>query len=53
MTAVRREQATDRTAVGPRRLSQKYLGADPPAEPEEVLRLVVRVRPHKITGFSV
>lgn len=37
----------------PRRLSQKYLGEDPPAEPEEVLRLIVRVTPQKVTGFSV
>ncbi|GAA3021580.1 hypothetical protein GCM10017559_53000 [Streptosporangium longisporum] len=35
----------------PRRLSQKYLGEDPPPEPEETLRLVVRVTPQKITGF--
>ncbi|MFD6274787.1 PPOX class F420-dependent oxidoreductase [Streptomyces sp. NPDC060209] len=37
----------------PRELSQKYLGEDPPAEPEEVLRLIVRVTPQKVTGFSV
>ncbi|MFJ4467257.1 PPOX class F420-dependent oxidoreductase [Streptomyces sp. NPDC089424] len=37
----------------PRKLSQKYLGEDPPAEPEEVLRLIVRVTPQKVTGFSV
>jgi PPOX class probable F420-dependent enzyme len=36
----------------PRELSQKYLGEDPPAEPEEVLRLIVRVTPQKVTGFS-
>lgn len=37
----------------PPRLSQKYLGEDPPTESEEVLRLIVRVTPRKITGFSV
>ncbi|MFD5034104.1 PPOX class F420-dependent oxidoreductase [Streptomyces sp. NPDC058405] len=37
----------------PRELSRKYLGEDPPAEPEEVLRLIVRVTPQKVTGFSV
>lgn len=37
----------------PRRLSHKYLGEDPPAEPDEVRRLIVRVTPHKVTGFSV
>ncbi|MGW3738947.1 pyridoxamine 5'-phosphate oxidase family protein [Streptomyces sp. NPDC005148] len=37
----------------PRKLSQKYLGENPPAEPEEVLRLIVRVTSQKVTGFSV
>lgn len=37
----------------PRALSRKYLGEDPPAEPEQVLRLIVRVTPQKVTGFSV
>jgi PPOX class probable F420-dependent enzyme len=37
----------------PRRLSQKYLGEDPPAEPDTVHRLIVRVTPRKVTGFSV
>ena len=37
----------------PRRLSQKYLGEDPPAEPDTVQRLIVRVTPRKVTGFSV
>ncbi|MEU9059789.1 pyridoxamine 5'-phosphate oxidase family protein [Streptomyces sp. NPDC048430] len=37
----------------PRKLSRKYLGEDPPAEPEEVLRLIVRVTPQKVSGFSV
>ncbi|MFC9294198.1 PPOX class F420-dependent oxidoreductase [Streptomyces sp. NPDC057011] len=36
----------------PRRLSHKYLGQDPPTESDEVLRLIVRVTPQKVTGFS-
>ncbi|WP_344026565.1 hypothetical protein [Streptomyces luteireticuli] len=36
----------------PRTLSRKYLGEDPPAEPDEVVRLVVRITPRKVTGFS-
>ncbi|WP_052849961.1 PPOX class F420-dependent oxidoreductase [Streptomyces avicenniae] len=37
----------------PRTLSRKYLGEDPPAEPDDVLRLIVRVTPRKVTGFSL
>ncbi|MGI5216371.1 PPOX class F420-dependent oxidoreductase [Nocardia sp. CA-290969] len=37
----------------PRRLSQKYLGQDPPGEPEHLRRVIVRVLPHKVTGFAV
>jgi PPOX class probable F420-dependent enzyme len=37
----------------PRRLSQRYLDEDPPPEPAEVQRLIVRVVPEKITSFSV
>jgi PPOX class probable F420-dependent enzyme len=33
-------------------LSHKYLGKDYPAEPEDTARVVVRVIPEKITGFS-
>jgi PPOX class probable F420-dependent enzyme len=36
----------------PRMLSHKYLGEDPPAEPADMLRLIVRVTPRKITGFA-
>jgi PPOX class probable F420-dependent enzyme len=36
----------------PRTLSRKYLGEDPPAEPADMLRLIVRVTPRKITGFA-
>lgn len=34
-----------------RALNQKYIGGPPPEEPDFVVRLVVRVTPHKITGF--
>ena len=37
----------------PRTLSRKYLGEDPPAESDTERRLIVRVTPQKITGFSV
>jgi PPOX class probable F420-dependent enzyme len=37
----------------PARLSQRYLGQDAPPEPEDVVRLIVRVRPDKVTTFSV
>ncbi|GAA2933585.1 PPOX class F420-dependent oxidoreductase [Streptomyces thioluteus] len=31
----------------PRTLSHKYLGEDPPAEPDEVVRLIVRITPRR------
>ncbi|WP_327149819.1 PPOX class F420-dependent oxidoreductase [Nocardia sp. NBC_01329] len=37
----------------PVRLSQKYLGQNPPPEPENLRRFIVRVTPERITGFSV
>jgi len=33
-------------------LSHKYVGADPPPEPAEVLRYIVRVTPEKVLNFS-
>jgi PPOX class probable F420-dependent enzyme len=36
----------------PRALSRKYLGHDPPPEPDEVTRVVVRVIPQKVNAFS-
>lgn len=36
-----------------KRLSRKYLNEDPPAEPDDVLRLIVRVIPEKVVNFSV
>jgi PPOX class probable F420-dependent enzyme len=37
----------------PKALSRKYLGEDPPPEPDEVVRLIVRVTPDKVNTFSV
>ena len=37
----------------PRELSQKYLGEDPPPEPDEVARVIVRVIPERVNSFSV
>jgi PPOX class probable F420-dependent enzyme len=34
------------------RLSHKYLGEDPPAEPASVRRVIVRVTADKVIGFS-
>jgi PPOX class probable F420-dependent enzyme len=33
-------------------LSHKYLDEDPPAEPPEVVRVIVRITPDKVTYFS-
>jgi PPOX class probable F420-dependent enzyme len=37
----------------PRALSHKYLGEDPPPEPADVTRLIVKVIPERINTFSV
>ena len=37
----------------PKALSRKYLGEDPPPEPDEVVRLIIRVTPDKVNTFSV
>lgn len=37
----------------PKELSQKYLGQDPPNEPADEVRLIVRVTPEKIRTFAV
>ncbi|MGW3287845.1 PPOX class F420-dependent oxidoreductase [Streptomyces sp. NPDC001002] len=37
----------------PHELSHKYLGVDPPAEKDDEVRLIIRVVPKKIVGFSV
>ena len=45
------ELAEDPGKTLPKTLSRKYLGEDPPPEPAEVSRLIVRVRPEKINTF--
>jgi PPOX class probable F420-dependent enzyme len=35
-----------------REISHKYLGQDPPPEPSDMVRVVVRIIPHKIISFS-
>ncbi|WP_326824658.1 PPOX class F420-dependent oxidoreductase [Streptosporangium sp. NBC_01639] len=37
----------------PHRLSHKYLGEDPPPEPDDVIRLIVRVVPERVINFSI
>ena len=37
----------------PRRLSQKYLGEQPPPEADSIRRFIVRVTPERVTGFSM
>jgi PPOX class probable F420-dependent enzyme len=37
----------------PHELSHKYLGVDPPAEKDDEVRVIIRVVPRKIVGFSV
>jgi PPOX class probable F420-dependent enzyme len=36
----------------PHELSHKYLGIDPPAEKDDQVRVIVRVAPERIVGFS-
>ncbi len=36
----------------PSRLSRKYLDEDPPAEPDSIRRVIVRVIPQTLNGFS-
>ena len=36
----------------PHELSHKYLGIDPPAEKADEVRLIIRVVPRKVVGFS-
>lgn len=37
----------------PKRLSQRYLGEDPPNETAAEIRLIVRVTPERVNGFTV
>jgi PPOX class probable F420-dependent enzyme len=36
----------------PHELSHKYLGIDPPAEKDDEVRVIIRVVPRKVLGFS-
>lgn len=36
----------------PHELAHKYLGIDPPAEKDDEVRVIIRVVPRKIVGFS-
>ena len=46
------ELVEDTAKTLPSVLSQKYLGQDAPPEPDEVVRLIIRVIPEKVTNFS-
>jgi PPOX class probable F420-dependent enzyme len=46
------ELTVDESKALPKTLSQRYLGEDPPPEPDDVVRLIVRVLPEKLTRFS-
>ncbi len=46
------ELAEDTGKWLPKALSHKYLGQDPQPEPDEVTRVIVRVRPQRINVFS-
>jgi PPOX class probable F420-dependent enzyme len=46
------ELVEDQAKELPLALSQRYLGADPPPEPDEVKRLIVRVIPERVNAFS-
>jgi len=46
------ELVEDKGKTLPKQLSRKYLGSDPPPESDDVVRLIVRVIPEKVTNFS-
>jgi PPOX class probable F420-dependent enzyme len=48
----RAELVEDPGKTLPTVLSRKYLGEDPPPEPDTVRRYIVRVIPEKVTNFS-
>lgn len=45
------ELVEDKAKALSKTLNHKYLGQDPAPEPEDVIRLIVRVVPNTITGF--
>ena len=46
------ELVEDQDRALPMTLSHRYLGIDPPAEPDEETHLIVRVIPEKVTTLS-
>jgi PPOX class probable F420-dependent enzyme len=46
------ELAEDTSKWLPKELSHKYLGQDPQPEPDEVTRVIIRVRPQRVNAFS-
>ncbi|HEX3964258.1 MAG TPA: PPOX class F420-dependent oxidoreductase [Trebonia sp.] len=46
------ELTDDHDKALPRRLSRRYLDEDPPAEPDSIRRVIVRVIPQTLNGFS-
>jgi len=46
------ELTEDRDRTVQRAISHKYMGQDPPAEPADVVRVVVRVTPERIVEFN-
>jgi PPOX class probable F420-dependent enzyme len=46
------ELSVDEERALPQRLTQRYLGQDARPEPPEIVRLVVRIHPRKVTTFS-
>jgi PPOX class probable F420-dependent enzyme len=46
------ELTEDPARTLPQQLSQKYLGEDPPPEPDDVVRLIVSVTAERVVEFS-
>lgn len=46
------ELVLDEAKSLPKQLSHKYLDQDPPPEPDELERYIVRITPEKVTQFS-
>ncbi|MGH4034086.1 PPOX class F420-dependent oxidoreductase [Actinomycetota bacterium Odt1-20B] len=47
------ELLPDPDKVLPRELSQRYLGEDPPTEPADISRLIVRITAQKVIAISL
>jgi PPOX class probable F420-dependent enzyme len=48
----RAELVPDPTKALPRELSEKYVGGPPPAEPDDVARVIVRVTAERVNTFG-